>query len=137
MKLLIFNDSQSLEVQAVYKDGDAIHVRVIHVTPDELKKYFKDDFLTRNMVMKENNKEIEVYENYTVFSYIKEDSGGIFEVEMIQEGKDLETRMAEAETAAHEAKKMADDSVTAMQEAIAELTMLIATTIGTGGEENV
>lgn len=136
MKLLIFNDSQSLEVQAVYKDGDAIHVRVIHVTPDELKGYFKDEFLTKRMTLKENNKEIEVYENYTVFSYIKEDAGGIYEIEMVQEGKDIETRIDEAEIAAQVAKETAESTVTAMQEAIAELTMLIATTM-TGGEANV
>lgn len=136
MKLLIFNDSQSLEVQAVYREGDAIHVRVIHVTPDELKGYFKDEFLTRNMILKENNKEIEVYENYTVFSYIKEDAGGIYEVEMVQEGKDIKTRIDEAEMAAQDAQRTANESVTAMQEAIAELTMLIATTM-TGGEANV
>lgn len=136
MKLLIFNDSQSLEVQAVYKDGDAIHVRVIHVTPDELKGYFKDEFLTKNMTLKENNKEIEVYENYTVFSYIKEDAGGIYEVEMVQQGKDIETRIDEVEIAAQDAQRTANESVTAMQEAIAELTTLIATTM-TGGEENV
>lgn len=136
MKLLIFNDSQSLEVQAVYKEGDAIHIRVIHVTPDELKGYFKDDFLTRNMVLKENNKEIEVYENYTVFSYIKEDAGGIYEVEMVQQGKDIETRIDEAEMAAQDAQRTANESVMAMQEAITELTMLIATTM-TGGEGNV
>ena len=136
MKLLIFNDSQSLEVQAVYREGDAIHVRVIHVTPDELKGCFKDEFLTRNMILKENNKEIEVYENYTVFSYIKEDAGGIYEVEMVQEGKDIKTRIDEAEMAAQDAQRTANESVTAMQEAIAELTMLIATTM-TGGEANV
>ena len=136
MKLYIFNDSQSLEVQAVYKDGDAIHVRVIHVTPDELKGYFKDEFLTKNMTLKENNKEIEVYENYTVFSYIKEDAGGIYEVEMVQQGKDIETRIDEVEIAAQDAQRTANESVTAMQEAIAELTTLIATTM-TGGEENV
>lgn len=136
MKLLIFNDSQSLEVQAVYRDGDAIYVRIIHVTPDELKGYFKDEFLTKHMVLKENNKE-EVYENYTVFSYIKEDAGGIYEVEMVQQGKDIETRIDEAENAAQVAKETAESTVTAMQEAIAELTMLIASTIGTGGEENV
>ncbi|MCI6468117.1 MAG: hypothetical protein MSA90_21965 [Faecalicatena sp.] len=136
MKLLIFNDSQSLEVQAVYREGNAIHVRVIHVTPDELKGYFKDEFLTRNMVLKENNKEIEIYENYTVFSYIKEDAGGIYEVEMVQEGKDIKTRIDEAEMAAQDAQRTANESVTAMQEAIAELTMLIATTM-TGGEANV
>lgn len=135
MKLLIFNDSQSLEVQAVYKDGEKIHVRVIHVTPDELKGYFKDDFLTRNMTLKEAGKEIEVYENYTVFSYIKEDAGGIYEVEMVQEGKDIETRIEEAENTAQDAQRTAKESVTAMQEAIAELTTLIAT-MG-GGEANV
>lgn len=132
MKLLIFNDSQSVEVQAVHQEGDAIHVRMIHTTPDELKALFRDDFLTMKMTLKENNKEMAVYENYTVFSYIKEDAGGIYEVEMIQEGKDIDTRLSEAENTAQVAKKTAESTVTAMQEAIAELTTLIAT-MGGGG----
>lgn len=132
MKLLIFNDSQSVEVQAVYQEGDTIHVRMIHTTPDELKTLFRDDFLTTKMTLKENNKEMAIYENYTVFSYIKEDAGGIYEVEMIREGKDIGTRLSEAENTAQAAKKTAESTVTAMQEAIAELTTVIAT-MGGGG----
>ncbi|MBS6764855.1 MAG: hypothetical protein KH304_14920 [Clostridium sp.] len=135
MKLLIFNDSQSIEAQSVYQDGDAIHVRMIHTTPDELKTLFRDEFLTKKMTLKENNKEMAVYENYTVFSYIKEDAGGIYEVEMVKEGKDIDTRLSEAENTAQAAKETAESTVTAMQEAIAELTTLIAT-MG-GGEINV
>lgn len=127
MKLLIFNDSQSIEVQALYQKGDAIYVRVIHTTPEELKLLFKDEFQTRKMTLKENNKEMSVYENYTVFSYIKEDAGGIYEVEMIQDGKDVQTRLSNAESTAQEAKETAESTVTAMQEVIAELTTLIAT----------
>ena len=136
MKLLIFNDSQSIEVQAVYQEGDAIHVRMIHTTPDELKTLFRDVFLTTKMTLKENNKEMAVYENYTVFSYIKEDAGGIYEVKMIQECKDVETRLSEAESTAQVAKETAESTVTAMKEAIAELTTLISL-MGTGGETNV
>lgn len=132
MKILIFNDSQSLEVQAVYKEGGVIHIRMIHTTPDEVKSLFRDGFLTKRMALQENGKEKAVYENYTVFSYIKEDAGGIYEVEMIQEGKDVETRLSEAENVAQAAKETADNTVTAMQEAIAELTVLIST-FGGGG----
>lgn len=136
MKLLIFNDSQSLEVQAVDQTDDILHIRMIHVTPEDLKSIFKDEFLTRRMALKENNKEKAVYEKYTVFSYIKEDAGGIYEVEMIREGKDTDTRLSEAENAAQAAKETAESTVTAMQEAIAELTTLIAM-MGAGGETNV
>lgn len=136
MKLLIFNDSQSIEVQAVYVEGEVLKARMIHTTPDELKNLFKDKFNTGKMTFKEDNKEKAVYEGYTVFSYIKEDAGGIYEVEMVQEGKDADTRITEAEMIAHEAKETADGAVVALQEAVAELTTLIAM-MGIGGETNV
>lgn len=135
MRLLIFNDSQSMEVQSVVQKGDALYIRVIHVTPDELKSLFKDNFLTKKMILKEDNIEKTVYENYMVFSYIKEDAGGIYEIEMIQEGKDIETRLSETETVAQDAKETAEKSISALQEAVAELTILIST-LG-GGEKNV
>lgn len=138
MKILIFNDSQSIEAQAVYKEGDRVIIRIIHMSPDELKTFFKDEFMTRKMTLKETHKEDIVYENYTVFSYIKEDAGGIFEVEMIQAGKDTGTRLTEVEEIAKLADKKATENKTEMQMAIAEMTMLIAASIpAEGGVENV
>lgn len=139
MKILIFNDSQSLEVQAVYREGGKIRIRVIHATPDELKSLFKDHFATKKLTLKEGTKQT-VYENYTVFSYILEDAGGIFEVGMIQEGKDTETRLGEIEETVQEADAKADEVLVSLQMAIAELTMLIASLMPTsegGGEGNV
>lgn len=136
MKLLIFNDSQSIEVQAINPVGNNLYIRMIHVTPEELKNLFKDAFMTKRLTLKDGGKEVAIYENYTTFDYIKEDAGGIFEVGMIQEGKDAETRLTEVEVTATEAKDTADATVTAMQEAIAELTILIST-LTAGGAENV
>ncbi|MDV9963413.1 hypothetical protein RHL97_19195 [Clostridioides difficile] len=133
MKLLIFNDSKSLEVQAVQQEEDTLHVRMIHVTPEEIKELFKDEFSTKRMVLKEDNKEKAAYENYTVFSYIKEDAGGIYEVEMVQAGKDAETRLTEAEKVAKDAMEVAENTVIELQDAIAELTMLISS-MAMGGE---
>lgn len=137
MKLLIFNDSQSVEVQGVYPVEDALHIRMIHVTPDELKNLFKDTFLTKKLVVNENGKITAAYENYTTFSYIKENAGGIYEVEMIQEGKDPETRLTEVEEATKVVTEKAEETQTEMQMAIAELTMLIASMVPEGGTENV
>lgn len=138
MKLLIFNDSQSIEVQAVHQEGDNLRIRLIHATPDELKTYFKDEFLTRKMTLKEGMAVKAVYENYTVFSYVLEDAGGIMEVGMIQEGKDPATRLTEVEAAAAEAKEKAEANSTDLLMAIAELSMVIAglTESITGGGEN-
>lgn len=139
MKLLIFNDSQSIEVQALYQEGDILRIRMIHITPGQLKDFFKDEFLTRKMILKEGNKEIAVYEGYTEFEYILEDCGGIFEVKLVQKGKDTSTRLAEVETIASEAKETAETNVLALHEAIADLTVLISMMNGTveGGIDNV
>lgn len=137
MKLLIFNDSQSIEIQAVYKEGDNLRIRMIHATADELKELFKDSFATKKMTLKEGMKEKAVYENYTVFSYVLEDAGGIMEVGMVQEGKDPATRLSEVEVIAAEANEKAETNMSEMQMAIAELTMLIASMAAGGGEENV
>lgn len=135
MKQLIFNDSQRIEVQSVHKSEQSLLIRMIHVSADELKALFKDDFLTRKMTLIEDRKEPDVYEKYTVFSYIKEDFGGIYEVEMIKNGKDPETRLSDIETVTAEIKEQAVKAETDMQKAIAELTLLIATM--NGGSVNV
>ena len=139
MKQLIFNDSQTIEVQAVYQEEEKLRIRLIHMTADEMKALFLDTVLTKQMTLKEDYKEKAVYENYTIFSYIKEEPGGIFEVEMLQHGKDADTRLAELEKVAAEVKEQAKQTEMDMHKAVAELTMLIvATSISNeGGEMNV
>lgn len=102
MKKLVLNDSRQIEVQSASKAGGVLHIRVILTTAESLKALFQDGFATQKMTLFENQKTVEVYENFTEFKYIKEESGGIFEVELAQKEADAETRLANAE------KKMAD-----------------------------
>lgn len=139
MKILAFNDSQHLQVQTASAVDGIFHARFINVTAEELKSYFLDKSLTIRMEIKEDGNPIEEFENYTEFSYIKEMTGRIFEVEMTQKGKDLKSIVIETGKLAEDANRKAEQNNTELQMAIAELTMVIATlteSIG-GGETNV
>lgn len=136
MKELIFNDGRKTEVQSVSASGGIMHVRMILTTSEQLKAYFMDEFATSVMTLQENGKE-KKYENYTELKYIKEEAGGIWEVEMRQTEADTETRLTELEEGVSQTN-------TDLQMAIAELTMVISTLTATmnvqpekGGEDDV
>lgn len=118
MKKLIFNDGRSCEVQTVSAEGGVLHARFILQTSEQLKAFFKDEFACKKLTVQENGKET-VYENYTNLTYIKEEAGGIWEVEMVQPEADLETRLSAVE-------QKTDDTVNALTEAVLELTTAIA-----------
>lgn len=128
MKKLIFNDGRSVEVQQVIIGEGVMHIRMILQTSDQLKAFFKDSFATARMTEQENGKE-SVYENYTKLSYIKEEAGGIWEVEMLQPEADVNTRLAEVE-------QQTQSNADALQEAIVELTTMMAAMIPQGAEES-
>ena len=114
MKKLVFNDSRQIEVQSVAKAGEGIlHVRMILVTAESLKALFADTFATQRMTYFENQNQIAVYENYTEFKYIKEETGGIFEVEMRQTDANTDERLKDleekAENQADELEKVKKD----------------------------
>lgn len=118
MKKIIFNDGRSCDVQTVEASGGVLHVRFILQTSEQLKAFFKDEFACKKLTVQENGKET-VYENYTNLTYIKEEAGGIWEVEMVQPEADLETRMSAVE-------QKTDDTLNALTEAVLELTTAIA-----------
>ena len=118
MKKLIFNDGRNCEVQTVEASGGMLHARFILQTSEQLKAFFKDEFACKKLTVQENGKET-VFENYTNLTYIKEEAGGIWEVEMVQPEADLETRMSAVE-------HKADDTLNALTEAVLELTTAIA-----------
>lgn len=118
MKKLIFNDGRSCDVQTVEASGGVLHARFILQTSEQLKAFFKDEFACKRLTVQENGKET-VFENYTNLNYIKEEAGGIWEVEMIQPEADLNTRMSAVE-------QKTDDTLNALTEAVLELTTAIA-----------
>lgn len=95
MKKLVFNDSRQIEIQSATAAGGVLHVRMILTTSEALKALFGDTFATQKMTYFENQQEVAVYENYTEFKYVKEETGGIWEVEMRQKEADLETQVSE------------------------------------------
>ena len=106
MKKLVFNDSRQIEIQSAALAGEGIlRVRIILTNSESLKALFGDTFATQKMTCFENQQQIAVYENYTEFKYIKEETGGIFEVEMRQTGADTETRLTDLEDNAKQQAK--------------------------------
>ena len=95
MKQLMLNDGRSMEVQSVSAADGVLHVRMILTTSEQLKAYFMDAFATATMTLYENGKEQGKYENYTNLKYIKEETGGIWEVELRQTEADTDTQLAE------------------------------------------
>ena len=121
MKLL-FADGQALKVQAISSEDGKLHVSVLNNCYEQLKHLFTDTITTARIEVENDQGEVEeTFENYTVFSYIKENLGKIFEVEMEQQGKDTETRLAEAEKRAEQAEK----ELTATQLALCEVYELL------------
>lgn len=135
MKKLVFNDSRQIEVQSVAEAGEGIlHVRMILVTAESLKALFADTFATQRMTCFENQNQIAVYENYTEFKYIKEETGGIFEVEMRQTAANTDERLKDleekAENQADELEKvkkdLAEGSGSGVDQALLAASLVVA-----------
>lgn len=135
MKKLVFNDSRQIEVQSVTEAGAGIlHVRMILVTMESLKALFADTFATQRMTYFENQNQIAAYENYTVFQYIKEETGGIFEVEMRQTAANTDERLKnleeKAENQADELEKvkkyLAESSGSGVDRALIAASLVVA-----------
>lgn len=122
MKILNFNDGRNLEVQQIIASNGVLHARMILQTSEQLKAFFMDEFATAKMVEIENGKEIAVYENYTKLSYVKEEVGGIWEVELRQPEADVQTRMVKVE-------ELTASNTETLEQAIAELTIMLASFI--------
>lgn len=114
---LVFNDSQHIEVQGITQSDNSITINLINTCYETLKHLFTDPITTSKMTLDDGT----VYENYTVFSYIKEGCGGIFHVEMMQEGKDTKTILAELE----EGQIKNDHQITDAQMALCEIYEMI------------
>lgn len=118
MKKLVFNDSRQIEIQSAALAGEGIlRVRIILTNSESLKALFGDTFATQKMTCFENQQQISVYEKYTVLKYVKEETGGIWEVEMLQPEKDSGAKIAELK----EELASANNQITDLQMAICEL----------------
>ena len=106
MKLL-FKDGQTLTVQSINAQNGKMVVNVINNVYQQLKHLFTDPLTTGKITVEDDTGKVAaVYENYTIFGSITEKNGGIFIVEMEQEGRDANTRIAELE------KKEAEQAAT-------------------------
>lgn len=145
MKELIFADGRKTEVQSVSVSGGTMHVKLILTTSEQLKAFFADTFATSRMTLRENYTDAKTYENYTDLKWIKEETGGIWEVEILQTEADPATRISSLETATEQLQKEQEGAQIAMSDlqlnmdmAVAELTLAIAAMMPSeGGVENV
>lgn len=116
MKKIVFNDSRQIEIQSAVASGGVLHVRMILTSAEALKALFGDAFAVQKMTYFENQQEIAVYENYTEFKYVKEETGGIWEVEMRQKEADSDTRISNLEKESESNAKQITDLQMAMCE---------------------
>lgn len=105
MKELIFADGRKVNVQSVTEADGVMHIRIILISAEEIKAVFSDEFATTQMALMENYREKATYENYTELKYIKEETGGIWEVEMRQMQADSDTRLKKLEKKTEEQEK--------------------------------
>lgn len=139
MKELILNDGRKTEVQDVTQLENNLLIRMILTSSEQLKAFFKDEFATQSITLRESNQDVAAYKNYTILNYIKEETGGIWEVSLSQTAPSTDEKIQEIEQGLQE-------NVANLEKAVAELTMLISTiTIPNipeipteeGGEKNV
>lgn len=123
MKKIVLNDGRTTEVQSISQNDGTLKIRMILKTSEQLKALFLDTFATSKITLYENMKEIAVYENYTILQYIKEENGGIWEVQLNRTEADFKSRLALIET------EMNDMSVS-FDEAIIEFTRVLEETLG-------
>lgn len=84
----IFNDSRELQIQsAEIMPDNALCIRTISATEDELKRLFEDTFATQRLVIKEREEVIVEYEKYTRFEAIVKYTAGILGVLLYKEGE--------------------------------------------------
>lgn len=131
MKKLVFNDGRSIDIQSIGGEDGYLHVRIILTTSEQLKALFMDEFATQRMYISENGVPTkELYENYNQLSYLKEEAGGIWEVEMIQKEKSVKEKLEEVKAQALEAKAIAEDlkenGVPFEQDAILSASVMVA-----------
>jgi len=105
MKELIFADGRRVNVQSVTEANGVMYIRMILISAEEIKAVFGDEFATTQMALMENYREKATYENYTELKCIKENIGGIWEVEMRQMQADSDTRIKKLEKKAEEQEK--------------------------------
>ena len=104
--IVLFKDGQALDVESISTEDGTLHIKILNNVYARLKSLFTDQTVTAKIEIPDRPGE--VYENYTVFSYIKETGGGIFDVEMLQSGADVNARLAELENERTELKEQND-----------------------------
>lgn len=122
---LYFGDATSITVQSVKELGGMLSIKTIGNTPDQLRMLFTDALKTKYMRVEERGQTIAEYEGYTEFYRTEEYTGQIYGVVVNKVGESVEERLASAE------QTIAQTNID-MQMAIAELTMVIASTQGGG-----
>lgn len=88
MSKIVFNDSTQIDVQQVVETAGHLKIKIIGLSREEILKIFQDPLKTQKIVVQEYRTST-VHERYTKFGSLTEFVGGIMEICMIQEGKDV------------------------------------------------
>ena len=116
MEKLLFKDGQTLQVQSITATNGTLRVNVINNSYEQLKHLFTDPLTTGRIAVEgEDGGEAEVFENYTIFSFIRENAGGIFIVEMQQDGEDTDTKLEKLKTDMEKLKEQSNPLINSEQ----------------------
>ena len=122
MKKLLFKDGQTLNIQDISVSNGVMRVNAINNVQEQLKHLFADPLTTGKIsVEDEAGETVTVYENYTEFSFIQENKGGIFIIEMQKAGETTEEKIAALKEENAELK----DRCEMLQECILEMSEMV------------
>ena len=91
---ITFNDGQELQIQQVTEQtDDALLIKTISASEDQLKILFSDQTTTKRMSVSERDADTVVYENYTKLDAIVKYTAGILGVILYREGEDPDSQI--------------------------------------------
>lgn len=120
---LLLSGGKKITIQSVETLGSIVNIKIISTTYEELKQLFKEEHISEIHVT--DDIEEKVLLGYTQVNFVKENLGGIWEVELAQKDTDPIKKISETE----ENLKKLESTI---QQALAELTMMVSSLLEGG-----
>lgn len=120
---VVLNDATELQVQSVDIESDALKLKFLSAvaSQEKLADIFNDPQKTKRIVVKENEKKVAEYENYTKLDGIMVYTGGIMEPVLYRNGETTEEKIAKLQkdnTALKEKNDMLTQCILEMSELV-------------------
>ena len=120
---VVLNDATELQVQSVDIESDALKLKFLSAvaSQEKLADIFNDPQKTKRIVVQENEKKVDEYENYTKLDGIMVYTGGILEPVLYRNGETTEEKIAKLQkdnTALKEKNDMLTQCILEMSELV-------------------